>query len=136
MKKSQLRVTAFLLIIAFIFCMFSGCGNSNDKNTAVGTQAAKLLLANERLDTKILNESVKAVFGADNSDKLSYGSTGDFLYGSFGKFNLPFLNQVGTFKQSGNTYEWSNFGDYSNISSFFDSYKTNAEGAVKQTIPT
>lgn len=134
MKKSQLRFTAFLLIITFIFCMFSGCDNSNDKNTAVGTQAAKLLLANERLDTKILNESVKAVFGADNSDKLSYGSTGDFLYGSFGKFNLPFLNQVGTFKQSGNTYEWSNFGDYSNISSFFDSYKTNAEGAVKQTI--
>ena len=133
MRKCITKTTSFLLIIALIFACFTGCGNSSENNVT-GTQAAKLLLANERLDSNVLSNGLNTLLGNTQNNTVSHGFTSDFILGSFGKMNLPFLNQIGTFNKSGNNYEWSNFGDYSNINSFFESYIISMEGTVQQVI--
>ena len=110
MRKCITKTTSFLLIIALIFACFTGCGNSSENNVT-GTQAAKLLLANERLDSNVLSNGLNTLLGNTQNNTVSHGFTSDFILGSFGKMNLPFLNQIGTFNKSGNNYEWSNFGD-------------------------
>ena len=130
MKKVVLRLTSLLLCFIFIFgCV--GCGNTKEK--LKGTQAAKLLLANERLDSNLLNDSINSIFGSNASAQGNFGSSGTHILGSLGKLNLPFLNEVGSFQLSGDTYTWSNFGDYSNISSFFESYRQGVIGSVEQS---
>ena len=120
MRKCITKTTSFLLIIALMIACFTGCGNSS-KNNVTGTQAAKLLLANERLDSNVLSQGINTILGNNQNNTVSHGFTSDFILGSLGKMNLPFLHQIGTFNKSGNNYEWSNFGDYSNINSFFES---------------
>lgn len=64
------RIISFLLTICLIFSISStiflvGCG----KSAAVGTEGAKLLLANERLDESIVGQKINVGVTAESSEK-------------------------------------------------------------------
>lgn len=138
MRKKFYTVVALCLSALLLF----GCNNStkdspskdNDKNNSqnnlvnntglTGEELAKLLLADERLDTSILKGS-NDLFEAKTAANHLFSS--EFI--SCLKSPINMVN--GTCTVTGNTYEWSNFTEYSNIGSFFDSYETNISGTVE-----
>ena len=138
MRKKFYTVVALCLSALLLF----GCNNStkdspskdNDKNNSqnnlvnntglTGEELAKLLLADERLDTSILKGS-NDLFEAKTAANHLFSS--EFI--SCLKSPINMVN--GTCTVTGNTYEWSNFTEYSNIGSFFDSYEANISGTVE-----
>lgn len=110
---SMLLCVALLLSIAAL----SGCKTKN--NSLSGTEIAKMLLANQRLDPSDLDLGLEAALtGAAKAESAEALSAM--------KFYKPVVSLLST-SQSGNTVQWRDFTDESNTYSFFKSYFVNVE---------
>ena len=135
MKKSFFPLVAIALAATLLF----GCNGNNNSgdlsdnsqnNPTVNTtglsgeELAKLLLADERLDTTVLK---------GGNDLFEAKAAANYLFSSefINCLKVPINRTLGTCTVSGNTYEWSNFTEYCNTNSFFDSYEANISGTVE-----
>ena len=106
------------MMIALLVSSFSGCNKIKVKD---GTEAAKILLANERLDGSDLRKDGniftkgKKAFERIKTETQKYSK------------RLEEEGVKSKFNKSGNTYSWSDAPDYSNFLSFFNSYAENIE---------
>lgn len=106
------------MMIALLVSSFSGCNKIRVKD---GTEAAKILLANERLDGSDLRKDGniftkgKKAFDRIKTETQKYSK------------RLEEEGVKSKFNKSGNTYSWSDAPDYSNFLSFFNSYAENIE---------
>lgn len=130
MKKAFTRITTLFLVLTMAVGCLSGCGFTASNLT--GTEKAKLLLANQRLDSSVLNSSLNMLTNSDGSLTSSLILPNDELYATLGGISIQILEKLGTCKKSDDSYEWKAFDDYCNIDSFFDSYITVIEGSVEQ----
>lgn len=134
MRKKFYTVVALCLSALLLFGCNNNTKNSSSKdnnknngenNTGLsGEELAKLLLADERLDTSVLKGS-NDLFEAKTAANHLFSS--EFI--SCLKAPINMVN--GTCTVTGNTYEWSNFTEYCNTGSFFDSYEANISGTVE-----
>lgn len=132
MKKIFTRaITLFLLLAMSIGCL-SGCEQSDSTSGLTGTEKAKLLLANQRLDSSVLSGSLNMLTNSDGSLNASLVLPNDDLYATLGGISIQILEKLGTCNKNGDTYEWKSFDDDCNIDSFFDSYMVAIEGSVEQ----
>ena len=93
------KIISLAILLAIITTSFSGCMFS--KNNVTGTEAAKILLANERLDEKTVGAKI-GIF----SDILKLSAAGDAV--------MTLLNAPGV--EIGSNYaEWSEFKNYSDL---------------------
>ncbi len=138
MRRKLFPVVALCLSASLLF----GCNNStkdssskdnnqnNSQNNLVndtglsGEELAKLLLANERLDTTTIK---------GGSGLLNAKSACNYIFSSefISCLKVPINYSQGTCTVNGNTYEWSNFTDYCNIDSYFDSYEEGINSTVE-----
>ena len=136
MRKKLFTTVALCLSLSLLF----GCNKNpnsqsntdNQGNATVNTsglsgeEIAKLLLADERLDSSTMKGS-KDLFEARAAANYLFSS--EFV----NCLRVPVNYSQGTCTVNGNTYEWSNFTDYCNTDSFFESYETNIKGTVEAT---
>ncbi|MBQ8626624.1 MAG: hypothetical protein IJ419_10740 [Agathobacter sp.] len=132
MKKTFTRMTTLLLVLAIALSCLSGCGSFGNAPKLSGTEKAKLLLANQRLDSSVLSSSLNMLTNSDGSLTSSLILPNDDLYATLGGISIQLLEKLGTCNKNGDTYEWKAFDDYCNIDSFFDSYMLAIEGSVEQ----
>ncbi len=113
MNKKYVLIAGCALILSFL----GSCGNtssSNDPSISIddvvtdskGKNLAKLLLARERLDSKLLSNDVK-IFEKESSSNEKHNK------------KINYLN--GEAIDEGNRVLWSNFGEYNNSYSYFNS---------------
>ena len=129
MKKSLLRIISTLLIVTLLSGCLAGCSLSGDDLS--GTEKAKLLLANTRLDSTLLQSSLNMVQNP-GAPTASLILPNEDMYATLGGIKLPILSTLGSCTVNGNTYEWKMSEDYCNIDSFFDSYMVSIESSVEQ----
>ena len=147
MKKMIAIALATLVTVAAL----SGCqqpkvfGDRGNKTSIVGTEAAKLLLAQERLDSQLLKndgdifENGSEVFrnlaniAKDNLVKYTYKGNGDQIMnlslttGTAAPLSSVIKSTDGSkLEIDGDTYKWSDFAEYSNSYDYF----TNLTGCV------
>ena len=107
-----------LIMSVILLSTFSGCNRVGLKD---GTEAAKLLLANERLDVNDLRKDGnlftkgKQAFNRVKEQTRKYSN------------RINDLEVKSKFNKNGNIYSWSDAPDYSNFLSFFNSYADNIE---------
>ena len=113
-----MKKTKIFIILPLLAGSLFGC---NRVSVADGTEAAKVLLANERLDGSDLRKDGnifskgKKAFDRIKSETRKYAKR---------------LDKEGVrskFEKNGDVYKWSDAPDYSNFLSFFDSYAENIE---------
>jgi len=128
MKK--ISVVLLSLLVTFIL---SGCGRGEK---IVGSDAAKLLLVEERLDSKSLKDSKINLSFLSNSININRKSSSKVpsikakRVGDVGVKRAD--NETGVeAKKQGNKIVWTNFEEYSNAISYFDSFVNNIEKQAK-----
>ena len=113
-----MKKTKIFIILPLLAGSLFGC---NRVSVADGTEAAKVLLANERLDGSDLRKDGnifskgKKAFDRIKSETRKYAKR---------------LDREGVrakFEKNGDVYKWSDAPEYSNFLSFFDSYAENIE---------
>ena len=89
-----------------------------------GTEAAKILLANERLDSSVLEDSN----GLFTKGKKAFSK----IVNETRRYNKKYAGRENeTYTEvNGDTIKWYNDVDYSNFKSFFDSYAVNIESSA------
>ena len=132
MKKLFTRTITLCLLLAMSVGCLSGCGLGGSAPDLTGTEKAKLLLANQRLDSSVLAGSLNMLTNSDGSLNASLVLPNDDLYATLGGISIQILEKLGTCNKKGDTYEWKAFDDYCNIDSFFDSYMVAIEASVEQ----
>ena len=132
MKKIFTRTITLCLLLAMSVGCLSGCGLGGSAPDLTGTEKAKLLLANQRLDSSVLAGSLNMLTNSDGSLNASLVLPNDDLYATLGGISIQILEKLGTCNKKGDTYEWKAFDDYCNIDSFFDSYMVAIEASVEQ----
>ena len=132
MKKIFTRTITLCLLLAMSVGCLSSCGLGGSAPNLTGTEKAKLLLANQRLDSSVLTGSLNMLTNSDGSLNASLVLPNDDLYATLGGISIQILEKLGTCNKNGDTYEWKAFDDYCNIDSFFDSYMAAIEGSVEQ----
>lgn len=111
--KKFIKIMSIMLLVS----SFNGC----KRITLEGTEAAKILLANERLDGSDLRKDGnifskgKKAFDRIKTETQKYSK------------RIKEEGVKSKFDKSGNTYRWSDAPDYSNFLSFFDSYANSIE---------
>ena len=111
MKKISKIIFGLLLVSSF-----SGCNKVEGRN---GTEAAKILLANERLN----GEDLRKDGNIFTKGKQAF----DRVVKETSKHRKAEPNIKKAFSKDNNIYKWSDAPDYSNFISFFDSYAVNIE---------
>lgn len=91
-----------------------------------GTEAAKILLANERLDESILTKSGSLFTDGKKAFSRIIERTRHYLKKNAGRPNETYT------EVEGDTYKWYNDIDYSNFMSYFESYAINIESSAKR----
>ncbi|MBE5963569.1 MAG: hypothetical protein E7252_01345 [Lachnospira sp.] len=123
------KIVSLFLIFTLLLTMSVGCNkNKNTTNTPTsslsGEEIAKLLLANERLDSSVLGSG---------TDIIAARNARNYLFSE--DYRNSIIQRVsassGTCSVSGNTYSWSDFGNYCNIKGFFSSYEANIIGSIE-----
>ena len=110
----------------------SGGNNKNNPlNKLSGKDITKLLLANKRLDSSVIKGS-NGIILADTSDVIR-ANMSSFIECALRPNRLSLISAKASCTVSGNTYKWSGFDSYCNITSFFDSYENAIKGCVEQT---
>lgn len=105
---------ACLLLAASILTSCSSCKSDHDQS---GTDMAKLLLANRRLDSAMLDNDNLFASGVQTFHTLAAKATS---YGERVTILLAQDDLVGSFRITGDTAEWSDFVEYNNSYSYFD----------------
>lgn len=112
-----------LLVALLVLPLISSCGKVKVDN---GTDAAKILLANERLDASVLQ----------NSDSIFTKGKQAFarILNETRRFNIKYAGRPNeTYTEiNGDTIKWYNDVDYSNFNMFFESYTVNIEHSAKR----
>ena len=67
MKKIFTRAITLCLLLAMSIGCLSGCEQSDSTSDLTGTEKAKLLLANQRLDSSVLAGSLNMLTNSDGS---------------------------------------------------------------------
>ena len=142
-----------LTLFLFVFCLvpvITGCsgtqgdkppkiktpnGGEEDKNNNQnqvieiknGTEVAKILLANERLDASVLTESGTIFTDGKKAMARIIDKTKQYLKRNAGRPNETYT------EVDGDTYKWYNDVDYSNFMSFFESYAVNIEDSARRS---
>lgn len=118
-----MKKISILLLVLTCTALLSGCSNGEK---VVGSEAAKLLLANERLES----EKLKKV----NIDILNTNTPKKAKRMSRINLNAKKINsrkgksEIGSkVNKDGNTYTWTDFGEYSNDISYFESFVKSIE---------
>lgn len=130
MKKKLLTITAMVLSAVLLFGCNDNTSSDNSSGDAQNTtklsgeEIAKLLLADERLDSSALSKGSNIL---QAKEACNYIFSSDFI----NCIIIPKIHFQGTCIVSGNTYEWSGFTEYCNIESFFSSYETNINSTVE-----
>ena len=119
MKKMFL---SFILLL-FIFPLMVSCGGGE---FVTGTDAAKLLLSQERLD--------KDIIGSTNNLFVSGKEAFEKVLKETRKYNAKFAGRPNEsyVEVEGDTYKWYNDVEYSNFNSFFESYAINIESSAQR----
>ena len=126
MKNYKKKIIIPLVTMACL-SLFTGCS----KDTLVGSDAAKLLVMNERLDSKkITGLSLDLNYSNIVSKKSNINRKSKVRDINFS--NGPKLSKTGTKSvKNGNTITWSTFNEYSNSISYFDSFIENIDRETK-----
>jgi hypothetical protein len=113
------RFLSVLLCVSLVFGIIalSGCNVGN--NSLSGTEIAKMLLANQRLNPSDLDLGLEAALTGAAKTKSAEALSAVKSCG-------PVLSLLST-SQSGSTVQWRDFTDESNTYSFFRSYFVNVE---------
>ena len=113
------RFLSVLLCAALLVstAALSGCGAKN--SSLSGTEIAKMLLANQRLNPSDLDLGLEEALTGTTKEKPA-----DALYAV--RSYKPVASLLST-SQSGNTVQWRDFTDESNTYAFFQSYFANIE---------
>lgn len=126
-------------LFLFIFCLvpvITGCsgpqgGDEDDNNQVLevknGTEVAKILLANERLDEKVLEQSGTLFTDGKKAMARIIDQTKQYLKRNAGRPNETYT------EVDGDTIKWYNDVDYSNFMSFFESYAVNIEDSAQRS---
>lgn len=104
--------------LALLISSFTGCNRVGVKD---GTDAAKVLLANERLDEKSLRTEGNLFSNGKKAFNRVINETRKHAK------KVEKQGVKGKMEVNGDTYKWSEAGDYSNFLSFFESYTINIE---------
>ena len=118
MKKIILKI----LLLAFIIPFIIGC----KKDYAVGTDAAKLLLASERLNGDVLKDSGNLFTTGQEALNNVVKQTKKYRQKLAGRPNETYT------EVDGDLYKWYTDVEYSNFSSFFESYADSIESSAKR----
>lgn len=114
------------LFAAVISCLTLVSLASCNKENLEGTEAAKILLANERLDAESLQTSGNLfTTGAAAMKRLANETR---------KYSKRYAGRKGeTYSErKGDTVYWYNDADYSNMGSYFESYSDSIEGRAER----
>lgn len=122
MKKSIFIILLLTFVIPFLFSCDKG---SNNNEYIEGTDAAKLLLAQERLNEDIVNGSGNLFTTGEEAFNRIVRETRNYNKRFAGRPNETYT------EIDGDTYKWYNDIEYSNFNSFFDSYAVNIEHSAK-----
>lgn len=121
MKKTILSI----LLLTLILPLLISCRRTNNKKGVVGTDAAKLLLAQERLNVDVINSSSNLfTLGEEAFNKVARETR------KYARRNAGRPNEAYT-EVEGDTYKWYNDIEYSNFNSFFESYSVNIESSAE-----
>ena len=128
-----MKKISVVLLGLLVTSILSGCGNGEK---IVGSDAAKLLLVEERLDSKSLKDSKINLSFLSNSININRKSSSKVpsikakRVGDVGVKRAD--NETGVeAKKQGNKIIWTNFEEYSNAISYFDSFVNNIERQSK-----
>ena len=128
-----MKKISVVLLSLLVTSILSGCGNGEK---IVGSDAAKLLLVEERLDSKSLKDSKINLSFLSNSININRKSSSKVpsikakRVGDVGVKRAD--NETGVeAKKQGNKIIWTNFEEYSNAISYFDSFVNNIERQSK-----
>ena len=121
MKKSIFTILLLTFIIPFLF----SCDKGSNNEYIDGTDAAKLLLAQERLNEDIVNGSGNLFTTGEEAFNRIVRETRNYNKRFAGRPNETYT------EIDGDTYKWYNDIEYSNFNSFFDSYAVNIEHSAK-----
>ena len=128
-----MKKLSVVLLGLLVTSILSGCGNGEK---IVGSDAAKLLLVEERLDSKSLKDSKINLSFLSNSININRKSSSKVpsikakRVGDVGVKRAD--NETGVeAKKQGNKIIWTNFEEYSNAISYFDSFVNNIERQSK-----
>ena len=119
----MLKKTKKLIGLSLMLFLSVGCHKPNNeiKN---GTEIAKILLANERLDSESLQKDGN-IF-SKGSEAFAQIKQETIRYS---KNTSPISN---SFKKEGNLYQWSDAPEYSNFMDYFNSYAINIVGTAER----
>lgn len=120
-----MKRTIFIVLILTIMVPFLG-GCRCSKKRIVGTDAAKILLANEHLNGDIFNESSNLFTVGEDAFNRIIKETKKYARKYKGRPNEAYT------EIDGDTYKWYNDVEYSNFNSFFESYANEIENSAKQ----
>jgi len=114
------------LFAAVISCLTLTSLASCNKESLEGTEAAKILLANERLDAESLQTSGNLFTTGEAAMKR--------LANEIKKYSKRYAGRDGeTYSErKGDTVYWYNDADYSNMGSYFESYSDSIESQAKR----
>ena len=120
MRKNILIILMLTLITPFLF----SCNRESESNI-YGTDVAKILLAQERLNSDVIN-------GTSNLFKNGEEAFNNIVKQTrrFSRRDTKRPNEAYT-EVDGDTYKWYNDIEYSNFNSFFESYAVNIENSAK-----
>ena len=128
-----MKKISVVLLSLLVTSILSGCGRGEK---IVGSDAAKLLLVEERLDSKSLKDSKINLSFLSNSININRKSSSKVpsikakRVGDVGVKRAD--NETGVeAKKQGNKIIWTNFEEYSNAISYFDSFVNNIERQSK-----
>ena len=128
-----MKKISVVLLSLLVTSILSGCGRGEK---IVGSDAAKLLLVEERLDSKSLKDSKINLSFLSNSINVNRKSSSKVpsikakRVGDVGVKKAD--NETGVeAKKQGNKIIWTNFEEYSNAISYFDSFVNNIEKQSK-----
>ena len=128
-----MKKISVVLLSLLVTSILSGCGRGEK---IVGSDAAKLLLVEERLDSKSLKDSKINLSFLSNSININRKSSSKVpsikakRVGDVGVKRAD--NETGVeAKKQGNKIVWTNFEEYSNAISYFDSFVNNIERQSK-----
>ena len=123
MKKLVLSVLVFNLLFLIVGCK----GNQTGDNLTVknGTEVAKILLANQRLDGKVFQESGTLFTDGKKALNNIVKETKKYLSSTKGRPGETYT------EVEGDTIRWYNDVDYANFMSYFESYAVNIEASAE-----
>ena len=105
--------------------------NNNNNNSQIeiknGTEVAKILLAQDRLDESVLEKSGTLFTDGKKAMARIIDRTKQYLKRNTGRPNETYT------EVDGDTYKWFNDVDYSNFMSFFESYAVNIESSAESS---